>query len=170
MPEHDAVPEPDPTLKPLALPVPALDSKMSADGQRWRVLPGAPLAFVKATEGPAPLVDLYADTATLGRWCREHGDFSPSVVSEIEDYFCGEAGQRVRSFASLPIRRPDKTSSLIGVLNIHANRTGLLRSIAIQLQGGGGAAPAEQFGFLVAPLLSILAQLLDFREPNAAEL
>jgi len=157
---------PDTELRPLALPIPALDATRGVGG-KWRVLPGAPLAFVKAQQIEAPIVDLYADTSTLGKWCRDTGDFSPTVVQDLEGYFSGEAGARVRGFASLPLRRHGGDQSIIGVLNIHANRADLLRSGAGQTSTTEGTTPAAQFGFLIGPVLSILVQLVDLRSESA---
>jgi len=135
--------EPDNQLKPLALPIPKVQK--TTDG-KWRVLPGAPLAFCQGA------IDGYGDTSTLGEWCRNQG-FSHGIAQAVEGYF-RERSSTVKSFLSLPIKRFDDDTEIVGVLNIHRDRPNLLRE----------KQPAEQFEPLVAPFQAILVQLLDMLE------
>jgi hypothetical protein len=134
--------DPDGNLQPLALPIPP--SIRSEDGRRWRLLPGAPLAFV--TGG----MELYTDTSTLGRWCRTYGDFSETVCAEVESYFGSSTGMRIRSFVSFPLADADK----IGVVNIHRDQPGLL----------GEKEPARQFLPLMRPFRQLCLSLLETLE------
>jgi len=140
--------ESDTELMPLALPVPHV---RKTEDQKWRVLPGAPLAFCQEA------IDGYGDTGTLGSWCREQG-FSHGVAQEVEAYF-RERSSTVRSFISLPIVRFDESAEVLGVLNIHRNQPNLLKE----------KQPAEQFEPLTVPFVAILVQLLDLLNKSRTE-
>lgn len=133
---------PDPGLQPLALPIPR--EIKSPDGLRSRVLPGAPQAFCGK-----PL-DGYADTSTLGDWCRRAGEFSESVAQDVESYFSGS----VRSFISLPIRFVGGEHP-VAVLNIHCDRPSMLKGT------GTIADPVNQFSVLAVTCQTTLAFLLE---------
>lgn len=130
---------PDRTLRPIALPIP--EEIWSADGKRLRILPGAPVAFCFGA------LDGYRDTLLLGDWCREQ-EISETVAQRVDRYF-GELRLQVRSFVSLPLQSLDDATSLVGVMNIHRNKPGLLSS----------KAPAEQFEPLVAPFQAMVVHL-----------
>ena len=105
----------DQAIQSIALPVP--DQQRDSKG-RYKVLPGAPLAFATRK------VDGYRDSQSLLQWCRERGDFQPSVLDRLQDYFSpGGAGQAVRSFVSRPLSEDDAP---FGVLNLHADRPDIL--------------------------------------------
>jgi hypothetical protein len=105
---------PDETVPVIALPVP----NKIRHGNRLAVTPGAPNAFAGEQE-----IDGYADSQTLAQWCADRGDFPPSVVDEVRQYFEFDDGKEIRSFVS---RRLIVDSRPIGVLNLHANRTNIL--------------------------------------------
>jgi hypothetical protein len=132
--------EPDPDLTPLALAVPI--TQKNTTGRRWRVLPGAPMAFCTGN------LAAYADTLTMGNWCRDEGDFPESTAEEIDAYFGSDRARRIRSLISIPLKSPDAT---VGVLNIHRSQPGLLAE----------KEPAQQFVPLISPLNFILIRLLD---------
>jgi len=138
---------PDPALNGLrhfALPVLEHNHGRSADGKRYRVLPGAPLTFV--VQEP----NAYADSSQLGAWCRKNGDFSDSICQEVEAYFRQEpAATHFRSFASIPITSP-LDGQRLGVLNMHSNRVRLLWK----------SETPSQFYPAILPLQSLLAELL----------
>jgi hypothetical protein len=129
-------------IRNIALPIPDdTQTGRSVDNKRWRVLPGAPLTFF--TRKP----NAYDDTAELGKWCRERGDFSESVCTSVEEYFTQDAVRKhIRSFASIPII-PALGSARIGVVNIHADRTGILSD----------PSAASQFFPLTDPFMLLLA-------------
>jgi hypothetical protein len=108
------LPPPDPDVPAIALPVPR-DPRRNG---RWQVLPGAPKAFL--TER----VDGYDDAATLAEWCRQTGDFRPSVIEELRLYFNEGDGNVVRSFISRPLLMPE--GQKLGVLNLHSNQPDIL--------------------------------------------
>ena len=135
---------PDKDLQPMALPVPRV--KRSPDGRRSRVLPGAPRAFSER------LLDIYADTHTLGQWCREKGDFSETVCKQVDDYFRSQ--QSVRSFVAVPLMQLRDTRP-VAVLNIHRNSEGILRTRA-----GSDPEVLDQFSALLGPFSSTLLLLL----------
>lgn len=135
---------PDRDLQPMALPLPRI--KRSPDGRRSRVLPGAPRAFCER------VLDIYADTRTLGQWCREKGDFSESVCNQVDEYFRSQ--QSVRSFVSFPLMQL-RDERPVAVLNIHRNREGILRSRAV-----AEAEVLDQFSALAGPFSSTLLLLL----------
>lgn len=156
------VSDPDPRLVEFSLPVPeALYSDI--ESRRCRVLPGAPYAaFVDGR------MSAFSDTSDLVKWCEDTGDFTPSLRSEIRQYFDSERGREVRSFFSLAIWfNPESLESgdppPLGVLNIHRTREGLLDD---ELQ-------AELFLPLITPFLYLLADFLslnnDVQFPEAPE-
>jgi hypothetical protein len=161
--EHEEHPAPDQSLKALALPVPVKDD-IEAPNWRLRVLPGAPLAFIRAQQQEPPFVpipDLQADAFGLGNdWFNQYGDFRRSVIEEVEHYFKEEATGKFRSVVSFALRKPNQQREILGVLNLHSDQPGILRT-------GGPATPleransAEQFSYLIDPILSNLSELLD---------
>jgi len=135
---------PDTDLQPMALPVPMM--KRSEDGRRSRVLPGAPRALSER------LLDIYADTHTLGQWCLEKGDFSESVCTQVDNYFRSQ--QSVRSFVAFPLMQL-RDPRPVAVLNIHRNSEGILRTRA-----GSDPEVLDQFSALLGPFSSTLLLLL----------
>ena len=129
----------------IALSVPITSNRgRTADGRRWRVLPGAPLTFVTGD------ANTYEDTDNLGRWCRERGDFSESVNSAVEEYFGKDAVRKnIRSLASMPLI-PSLGKTPIGVVNLHADRTGVLSD-----QG-----TVSQFFPLAQPFTAFIADIV----------
>jgi hypothetical protein len=124
----------------MALPVP--HEAQGGDG-RWKVLPGAPLAFVgEGTDG-------YADVAQLRDWFDKDADFSPSVRDEVITYFSGE-GSMSRSFVS---RRLSFGGANLGVLNLHSNRPNLLGLLGDETGGAESVSRREEFFALMTPLL-----------------
>ncbi|MEQ1896660.1 MAG: hypothetical protein ABL971_04635 [Vicinamibacterales bacterium] len=107
-------PAPDPGVSSFALPVPV---EAKSDG-RWNALPGAPRAFL--TEQ----FDGYKDAHSLGDWCEKSGNFLPSTVSQLREYFSDGDGSQIRSFVSRPLFNLDGTA--FGVLNLHSNQTHIL--------------------------------------------
>ncbi len=111
---------PDPAMRPIALPIP----KKTKIGDKYKVLPGAPIAF--ADRAP----DLYTDATLLPDWCRKHGDFTREVIDSVEEFF---RGSPVRSFISIPLfpiaddGGDDTTFEPFAILNIHSSRPGLLK-------------------------------------------
>jgi hypothetical protein len=134
--------ERDARLNHIILPVPK--EVWSKDGKRLRVLPGAPLAFCLG------VLDGYEDTLLLGDWCRKQ-EISETVAQEVDRYF-SDVRRQVRSFISLPLRASDDNQTIVGVMNVHRNKPGLLNA----------KAPAEQFEPLVGPFQAMVAHLLRF--------
>lgn len=134
----------DESLIPLALPVP-IEIRDERTG-RWKALPGAPLAF--STGG----LEAYADTLTLGDWCRRDGDFPESTAAAVDEYFRSNRARLVRSFISVAVK--PLQGDAIGVLNIHRNERGLL----------GEKEPVQQFAPLVSPFIFVLIRLLELLE------
>jgi hypothetical protein len=135
-------------LPPLALPIPI--TPRSASGG-WRVLPGAPLAFVSKA------VDGYADVGTIGAWFDEFGDFPRSVRDEVLGHFSGP-GSAVRSFLSLPLIVDEEK---VGVLSIHAARPNLLGVLDAGTQTPAAAARRDDFLALMTPLLRELENAVE---------
>jgi len=133
--------EADPDLVPLALAVPKTDHDPQTN--RWRVLPGAPMAFCTGS------LEAYTDTNTLGEWCRREGDFPESTASAIDNYFKSQPAQRDRSFVSIALKPFD--GEPIGVLNVHRDRVGLLKE----------KEPVQQFTPLVSPFVFMLISMVD---------
>jgi hypothetical protein len=135
---------PDPSLVPIALAVPKEPQIIAGPSTLWKVLPGAPLAFVTKR------VDAYKDTTDLRRWCDEKGDFTEETKQLVEKYF--SQGRGGRSFVSLPLSSPDDSSDPIGVLNLHRNSPGMLHQ---------DNAVIEQFALLAHPFVAMLFRLLQ---------
>lgn len=144
-------------LPPLALPIPATPQSPSG---RWRVLPGAPLAFVSNA------VDGYADVSTIGAWFDQFGDFPRSVRDEVHAYFNGN-GAGVRSFLSRPLIVDQEK---VGVLSIHAARPNLLGVLDAGTQTPAAAARRDEFLALMTPLLRELENTVElFRTAPAPQ-
>jgi len=129
---------PDPTITPFALPVPLIPK---AHG-RYKVLPGAPLAFIENRP------DIHDSFSRLRKWCDDFGDFSQSVKEELSGYLAAQ-NAHMRSFVSIPLALPNQAP--FAVLNLHSVRTGMLRN---------HPDAAEQFVMIVKPMQMILVKLL----------
>lgn len=136
----------DTDLEEFCLPMP---ERVQTSQGRWRILPGAPMAHHQATRG-LPGHDAYADTRTLGDWCRNKGAFDPETVADIEGYFSGSVGARIMSFTSIALSRAGEDSPR-AVLNIHRSAPGVLRD----------KGAAEHFYELLAPFGILILRLLD---------
>lgn len=133
---------PDSRLAEFSLPVPSKEHKETED-HRWRTLPGAPLSYI--SEKP----NYYRDTKSLMQWMEKQKEFPQSVIDELNQYFQSEIGQLIQSFASFPII---KGNECIGVLNIHRNSPGILRTY----EDGG----ERDFATLMQPFCAILYLIL----------
>jgi hypothetical protein len=109
-----ATAQPDRELQEFALPVP-LDPR-TQEG-RWRVLPGAPKAFVTGS------IDGYQKVDTLPSWMETEGGFLHETREQLREYFRSSAGQRIRSFISRPLADDGEP---LDVWNIHADCEGIL--------------------------------------------
>ncbi len=108
------------------------------------------------------MLDAYADTRTLGAWCRKQQEFSESIAQQVETYFSGPAGERVASFVCFPLVRLEGDGIPVAVLNVHADRPAILRqNQSTKTDSRQSTEPAERFRVLIAPLLSILVDLLN---------
>lgn len=136
--------EPDNDLRTLALPIPVLPK----NGEKYKVLPGAPLAFVER------VASCYADARELHKWCGEKGDFSESVRDKIREYFQG--AEHIGSFLSVPL--VDQEECPYGVLNVHANLPNLLGDGTSHT---GLNSPLGQFVAITEPLVAMLVKLLS---------
>jgi hypothetical protein len=132
------------SINRFALPIPEDGRSRSADGKRWRVLPGAPVAFVEQEP------NAYDDTVGLGKWFDQYGDFTESTRQAVEGYFGSEQTRRaIRSFACLPLTSPG--AERLGVLNLHSDRPNILSA----------AGAPSQFYPLIRPLTVALAELVQ---------
>ena len=112
----------DEEIRPFAMAVPI--TYLSQEGN-YRVLPGAPLAFVERK------ADLYADTSRLIEWCKNYGDFTRETISKLTSYFKSSS---VKGFVSIPLFRRIKegdgdeetSEDPFAIMNIHCNQAGLL--------------------------------------------
>lgn len=143
---------PDPALEPIALPVP--EEPRNPDTDKWRILPGAPMAFHKERMDAEKGFDGYDDISTLPEFCRKSCEL-PGVVNEVSAYFSG-LDDTIRSFRSIAVPYGVNESPL-AVLNIHANQTDVL----------GGEEQITYFLDLVGPFTVKLERLL--RQLSKAE-
>jgi hypothetical protein len=155
---------PDTGLRPLALPVP---HDLTTRQGRYNVLPGAPFAFAKSE------FSYFPDTWQIPDWCEQRGDFTAAVREQVREYF--QQAQHFRSFVSIPLVSTGQilgfagteAETPIGVLNIHSDRTNLLKGGAAGALGGFN--PLEQFAFVTQPLIVMLAKLLARSTGHFAE-
>ncbi|UUO08098.1 hypothetical protein M4951_07205 [Blastopirellula sp. J2-11] len=151
----DVEPSPDAKVKKIVLPIPA--KAKNAKG-KLLVLPGAPMAF--ETCEPSGIKDVRKE---LCEWMQAEGDFQQFVVDEIHDYFSHHA--TVRSFVSIPLissevlcgRAEPQGCKPIGVLNIHLDQPGLLRTEGINPQM---VSQVSNFNALIQPFILNLIKLL----------
>jgi hypothetical protein len=145
----------DPHLEPIAIPIP---KKSKTSNGRYKILPGAPHAFVDKE------ADLYVDALMLAKWCDDFGDFTIEVKRELQEYFTAQK-KVIRSFISIPIflRRDDGTDALeedpIAVLNIHCSKENLLKEVG---------EPLKHFVSIVRPMQIILAKMVMARVASPA--
>lgn len=155
------LPEPDDELRKFYLPIPepAFSSELSTEQNKQlpRYLPGAPEAFVQRK------LSTTDDSYELANWCKEEGDFTPSVCDKVKRYFESEAAQNVRSFASLPLMESIKSlsdnsdeMSPIGVLNIHSNKPNLI----------GEEESSTLFFLLMQPFLCLIYDLIMMKNKH----
>ena len=125
-------------------------------GVRYKVFPGAPLAFTEREPSH------YTDTAGLPRWCEVYDDFTRQIITSMAEFFVKSP---VRSFLSVPLfvltdqGFDEDTVDPIGVLNIHSSQTGLLK---------GGGEPLTHFTSIIRPFQIFLVQLLILLHPEYA--
>lgn len=133
-------------LAPLKLPVPVGSEQRvrHAEHRPWRVLPGAPYAWVRKKWVA------YPSQSTLLDWCRSKGAFTDDVLGAIRAYFESPAGRSVQAFASLPFP-PGTEGDPIGVLNVHCNQPGLF----------AGRDPVRHLFPLLNPILWIVRDLIE---------
>lgn len=141
---------PDPHVREIVLPVPRRDDEQARgvfDGEsmvRWRVLPGAPMAFVRGE------LEVYTDVEDMVRWCAEKGDFSGEVIQEMRAHFRFAGALGSVSFASFPLHGRSPARAPSAILNIHRNAPGLLTERGL----------ATQFAALVDPFRIMLLELV----------
>lgn len=139
----------DDKLDDFVLPV---QESSKSKNQKWRLLPGAPISAYTNK------VAIYPETSTLGAWCEEEGDFRPSVITDLNEYFLSPNGRAVQSFVSFPLHAGGLDDSMsngitpIGVLNIHSEKPGILR---------GGREDGNHFLPIMEPFLRLLGSLLS---------
>lgn len=136
--------EVDPAMQSIALGVPIHPRTIE---NRYRVIPGAPLAFVEKR------ADLYADTSLLPEWCKTSGDFTQEMINKLSNHF---RDSPVRGFVSIPLLHilddgsDDEENDPIAILNVHCTRPGLLAQ-------GEALAHLED---LIRPFRMMLVKLL----------
>ena len=148
---------PDPALTPLALPIPVRATVLIDEVLRYRVLPGAPYAFVYQDQARNKGLYRYPNSSRLADWCRREGDFTEELRRQIEDFFAPHDGQNVRSLVAYPLSRtpipygepPVEREVPLGILNLHADRIDLL-----------GSDRSESFETATYPLKLLLIRLL----------
>ena len=134
----------DTALDPLALPIPE-ETRVSVagdTGQRWLVVPGAPLAFVSRTS------ETVSNVEEIPRWCQQKGDFPRRVIDQMREHFRTLPGSHSRAFISVPL--VDSSGEPCAVLNIHHNRADVFDE----------ESKVTQLLLLLTPHLKITEQLL----------
>lgn len=137
----------DNAVKPILLPIPKKEFRL--DKGKPTVLPGAPAVFCD----PTTFVG-FENTIELATWCRDQSGLRPSVADDVESYFTDGPGKEIRSFISIPILSPtdlfESKPKVIGVLNLHSNREGILPG-----------EKAELFVPLTVPFMFLIAHSLE---------
>ncbi|GEM_PF-3571261 len=138
---------PDQTIKPIMLPVPK--PQFRSDKGKPTVLPGAPAVYCDPTRFVG-----FENTLQLATWCREQSGLRASIAENVERYFVDGDGKDIRSFISIPIVLPPGPSGqnpeVLGVINLHSNREGIL--------------PGEKAGLFVpltSPFMQLIAHCLE---------
>lgn len=143
----DNGPEVDSDITPIILPIPKKDLRM--DKGKPTVLPGAPAVFCD----PSTFVG-FENTLQLAAWCRDQSGLRASIAEDVERYFVDGPGKEIRSFISIPIMLPPEgpgaKHTVIGVLNLHSNREGILPG-----------EKAELFVPLTAPFMLLIAHCMQ---------
>jgi hypothetical protein len=111
--------EKDADAAPIMLPIPKPEFRI--DEGKPTVLPGAPAVFCDPTTHVG-----FDDTLKLSDWCVKFSGLRPSIATQIQTYFRTGKGKEIRSFISIPIGSPGQNDQVLGVLNIHCNREGML--------------------------------------------
>lgn len=108
----------DEKIKSISLALPVPFEAVSTTTQKFKALPGAPLAITLNSP------NVYANTGTLDEWVRTQGDFNKTIETQIKEYFCDGEGKEIKSFCSIPLSCDGKNP--IAVLNIHKNEVDML--------------------------------------------
>jgi hypothetical protein len=132
----------DKCLREFALPVPReAGVKRSAGGDGYRVMPGAPMAYLLRN------LEHFKNAAELADFCEKECDFTRLVRSQIKEYFATHASD-ISGLFSYPVFGRLKVKngsphdatrtgeeSVLGILNVHWSRPGgrLARPEAAQL-------------------------------------
>lgn len=139
-------PQADTGVRAIMLPIPKPEYR--SDDGKPTILPGAPTVFCDPTKFAG-----FENTLQLATWCREYSGLRASIAETIERYFVDGPGTEIRSFISVPIilppTQPDEKPTVLGVLNLHSNREGIL--------------PGEKGGLFVpltTPFMLIIARCL----------
>jgi len=139
---------PDPDMSPFALPIPVDSGKSKETGDGWRVLPGAPRAYVHRN------FEHFSPATELATWCEQHGDFNQYVITKVRDYF--KSTTTIAGFCSMPLFRPTHSfesldeREVVGVLNLHWSSGRLFNN----------PAAAKSFGEAIFPVRALLARQL----------
>ena len=151
--DEEADPLPEFTELELALAIPwrhLANHRIPGENRmRYRVVPGAPIAFVTRS------VSQITDTFEIDTWCEQNTLLTTDEITPIVKYFEEDIGSLLRSFVSIALM-PSYLPELgfhdpIGVLNIDCNEVGILSA---------GGETLEQFVTAVTPLRVILSKLL----------
>lgn len=123
----------DDKIQEISFPIP---EQYKDDQNKFRVLPGAALAYALSQSEPRPdrLVYCLSDLQTIGTLLRDKYAFDDKVIGLIESEYNEEKrGRWVRSGLSFPLFKVETDESraaqekVIGVLNIHCNREQVLK-------------------------------------------
>lgn len=133
---------PDEYIDKILLTLPVRNKAKSKETNKFKVLPGAPIAI--ALNAP----NIYFNARTICDWFRKEGDFDETIVSQVSDYFNKGHGKEIKSFFSLPLSCDG--AEPIAVLNIHKNVTHML-------------SKKDQFDLyreVMSPFLAMLSELV----------
>lgn len=140
----------DDEIEPLAFAIPK--EPFNKETKKWRVLPGAPRAFVgEGVHGASPRLSTHL-VENIGR-----GDFydsldlSPESVKELEIYYGeGGPGKTARSCCTFPLITSD--GRVGSVLNIHCDNASWLN---------GPGERQSNFAMLALPLISEIGTVFE---------
>ncbi len=145
----------DVALTEFVLPVPTIIRRVVGGEERFKALPGAPIAT--STDTP----DYYKDTWQVKDWLSTEADFT----GEQEELICGyfrDSATKVRSFLSIPIQ--DDNGNPLAVINIHSDKVDIFRATDESVL---------RFVLLIKPLLEMLKahiELINTARPLNSQL
>jgi hypothetical protein len=136
----------DPGIRNLALPIPS-DPGGALGTEKWNVLPGAPLSFIRKQ------FEWFCPVSQLHDWCVKSCDLRDAIKRELKAYF---DGMSFSGFLSMPVFSPSpnfqtpQERDVLAVVNVHWEGGSRLTVVEA----------ANNFAEAISPMCVMLAELL----------